>query len=130
MRSTSKRVRGARQTPKDCRWIAELLQHGLLRSSYIPSLIIRDLRDLTRARTTRSQEHSRIASRIQKALEDANIKRASVASNTMSYPAARLGAIRHAERHGFTHTKCRLVPTTPGLVYNRCRFIGQKRIPA
>jgi len=68
---------------KDCQWIAELLQHGLLRASYIPTVLIRDLRDLTRARTSLSQEHSRIASRIQKVLEDANIKLASVASNTL-----------------------------------------------
>ena len=46
-------------------------------------LVIRDLRDLTRARTSLSQEHSRIASRIQKVLEDANLKLASVASNTL-----------------------------------------------
>jgi transposase len=61
----------------------ELLQHGLLRGSFIPPVLIRDLRDLTRARTSLSQEHSRIASRIQKVLEDANIKLASVASNTL-----------------------------------------------
>jgi transposase len=61
-----KAVPGRKTDTKDCQWIAELLQHGLLRSSYIPSVIIRDLRDLTRARTTLSQEHSRIASRIQK----------------------------------------------------------------
>ena len=78
-----KAVPGRKTDTKDCQWIAELLQHGLLRSSYIPSLVIRDLRDLTRARTTLSQEHSRIASRIQKVLEDANIKLASVASNTL-----------------------------------------------
>jgi transposase len=78
-----KAVPGRKTDTKDCQWIAELLQHGLLRSSYIPSVIIRDLRDLTRARTTLSQEHSRIASRIQKVLEDANIKLASVASNTL-----------------------------------------------
>jgi len=46
-------------------------------------LVIRDLRDLTRARTRLSQKHSRIASRIQKVLEDANLKLASVASNTL-----------------------------------------------
>ena len=78
-----KAVPGRKTDTKDCQWIAELLQHGLLRASYIPSVLIRDLRDLTRARTSLSQEHSRIASRIQKVLEDANIKLASVASNTL-----------------------------------------------
>jgi transposase len=78
-----KAVPGRKTDTKDCQWIAELLQHGLLRASYIPPVVIRDLRDLTRARTSLSQEHSRIASRIQKVLEDANIKLASVASNTL-----------------------------------------------
>jgi transposase len=78
-----KAVPGRKTDTKDCQWIAELLQHGLLRASYIPSVMIRDLRDLTRARTSLSQEHSRIASRIQKVLEDANIKLASVASNAL-----------------------------------------------
>src|ERR1700758_4797508 len=78
-----KAVRGRKTDTKDCQCIAELLQHGLLRGSFIPPLVIRDLRDLTRARTSLSQEHSRIASRIQKVLEDANLKLASVASNTL-----------------------------------------------
>jgi transposase len=79
----SKAVPGRKTDTKDCQWIAELLQHGLLRGSFIPPLVIRDLRDLTRARTSLSQEHSRIASRIQKVLEDANLKLASLASNTL-----------------------------------------------
>ena len=78
-----KAVPGRKTDTKDCQWVAELLQHGLLRASYIPSVMIRDLRDLTRGRTSLSQEHSRIASRIQKVLEDANIKLASVASNAL-----------------------------------------------
>src|SRR6516225_1550220 len=78
-----KAVPGRKTDTKDCQWIAELLQHGLLRASYIPSVLIRDLRDLTRMRASLSQEASRIASRIQKVLEDANIKLASVASNTL-----------------------------------------------
>jgi transposase len=78
-----KAVPGRKTDTKDCQGIAELLQHGLLRASYIPSVVIRDLRDLTRARTSLSQEHSRIASRIQKVLEGANIKLSSVASNTL-----------------------------------------------
>ena len=93
-----KAVPGRKTDTKDCQWIAELLQHGLLRASYIPSVLIRDLRDLTRARTSLSQEHSRIASRIQKVLEDANIKLASVASNTLGKSGrAMLGAIIEGE---------------------------------
>ena len=78
-----KNVPGRKTDAKDSEWIAELLQHGLLRSSYVPPEIIRDLRDLTRGRVTLSQEASRIANRIQKVLEDANIKLSSVASNTL-----------------------------------------------
>ena len=78
-----KNVPGRKTDAKDSEWIAELVQHGLLRSSYVPPEIIRDLRDLTRGRATLSQEASRIASRIQKVLEDANIKLSSVASNTL-----------------------------------------------
>ena len=93
-----KAVPGRKTDTKDCQWIAELLQHGLLRASYIPTMLIRDLRDLTRARTSLSQEHSRIASRIQKVLEDANIKLASVASNTLGKSGrAMLGAIIEGE---------------------------------
>src|SRR5215472_11304644 len=78
-----KNVPGRKTDAKDSEWIAELLQHGLQRSSCIPPEIVRDLRDLTRGRATLSQEASRLASRIQKVLEDANIKLSSVASNTV-----------------------------------------------
>lgn len=78
-----KTVPGRKTDMKDCQWIAELLRHGLLRGSYVPSLVIRDLRDLTRTRATLSQEQSSVGSRIQKVLESANIKLSSTASNTM-----------------------------------------------
>ena len=78
-----KNVPGRKTDTKDSEWIAELLQHGLLRSSYVPPEVVRDLRDLTRGRATLSQEASRIANRIQKVLEDANLKLSSVASNTL-----------------------------------------------
>src|SRR4249920_1756336 len=78
-----KNVPGRKTDQKDAEWIAQLLQYGLLRPSYIPSEIIRDLRDLTRMRASLSQEASRISSRIQKVLEDANVKLASVATNVL-----------------------------------------------
>jgi transposase len=78
-----KNVPGRKTDQKDAEWIAQLLQHGLLRPSYVPCEIIRDLRDLTRMRASLSQEASRISSRVQKVLEDANIKLASVATNTL-----------------------------------------------
>src|ERR1700756_247012 len=78
-----KNVPGRKTDVKDSEWIAELLQHGLLHPSFVPEIRIRDLRDLTRARATLSEEASRVVSRIQKVLEDANVKLASVATNTV-----------------------------------------------
>jgi transposase len=78
-----KAVPGRKTDQKDSEWIAELLQHGLLRASFVPPTPIRELRDLTRYRASLAQEINRIANRIQKVLEDANIKLASVATDTL-----------------------------------------------
>jgi transposase len=78
-----KNVPGRKTDIKDCQWIAQLLQHGLLRGSFIPPRPQRELRDLTRQRTQLADEASRISNRIQKVLEDANIKLGSVASNVV-----------------------------------------------
>jgi transposase len=78
-----KAVPGRKTDQKDSEWIAELLQHGLLRASFVPPTPIRELRDLTRYRASLAQEINRIANRIQKVLEDANIKLASVAIDTL-----------------------------------------------
>jgi transposase len=74
-------VPGRKTDQKDCQWIADLHKHGLLRNSFVPPRTIRDLRDLTRTRAILTQEHSSICNRIQKVLEDANIKLGSVASD-------------------------------------------------
>jgi transposase len=76
-----KTVRGRKTDVKDAAWIAELLRHGLLRGSFVPSRPQRQLRELTRYRTTLVQERARIINRLQNVLEDANIKLASVGSN-------------------------------------------------
>lgn len=76
-------VPGRKTDVNDAQWIAELLQHGLLKASYIPAVEQRDLRDLLRYRTALIQERSREVNRVQKVLEDANLKLASVASNVM-----------------------------------------------
>lgn len=78
-----KAVPGRKTDQKDSEWIAELLQHGLLRASFVPPSPVRELRDLTRYRASLAQEINRIANRIQKVLEDANIKLASVATDTL-----------------------------------------------
>jgi transposase len=76
-----KALPGRKTDVKDAEWIADLLQHGLLRGSFVPSAAQRELRDLTRHRTTLVAERSRIVNRLQKVLEDANIKLAAVASD-------------------------------------------------
>lgn len=78
-----KQVPGRKTDVRDAEWIAQLLQHGLLRASYIPEAPQRDLRDMVRYRTKLIQDRSSEVNRIQKVLEDANIKLASVVSDVM-----------------------------------------------
>jgi transposase len=78
-----KAVPGRKTDVKDAAWLAELLQHGLLRASFIPPVAQRELRDLTRYRSTFIQERVTLINRVQKLLEDANIKLAAVASDIM-----------------------------------------------
>lgn len=78
-----KYVPGRKSDVSDAQWIAELLQHGLLKASYVPETPQRDLRDLIRYRTALIQERTREINRVQKVLEDANVKLASVATNVM-----------------------------------------------
>jgi transposase len=76
-------VPGRKTDVKDAEWIAELLQHGLLRASFIPPVAQRDLRDLTRHRSNFIRERATLVNRVQKVLEGANIKLGSVASNVL-----------------------------------------------
>jgi transposase len=78
-----KAVPGRKTDVKDAAWLAELLQHGLLRASFIPSVAQRELRDLTRYRSTFIRERATLVNRVQKLLEDANIKLAAVATDIM-----------------------------------------------
>ena len=78
-----KQVPGRKTDVKDCQWIAQLLQHGLLKASFVPPQPIRELRDLTRQRAQLVAEKATAANRIQKVLEDANIKLASVATDVL-----------------------------------------------
>jgi len=73
-----KRVPGRKTDVKDAEWIADLLQHGLLRGSFVPPAPQRELRELTRYRSTQVSERARVVNRIQKVLEDTNIKLTSV----------------------------------------------------
>lgn len=78
-----KAVRGKKTDLKDGTRIAELLQDGRLAGSYVPPVAIRVLRDLTRYRTKLVQYQSSIANRIQRLLEQCNVKLASVASDVL-----------------------------------------------
>ena len=76
-----KAVPGRKTDVKDCEWLADLLRHGLLKPSFVPDRAQRELRELTRYRTTLVGERSAEINRLQKTLEGANIKLAAVASS-------------------------------------------------
>jgi transposase len=83
----------------DAAWLAQLLEHGLLRGSFVPPAPIRELRDLTRYRKRLTQTHSSECQRIQKTLEDAGIKLDSVASDILGVSGrAMLRALCSGER--------------------------------
>ena len=83
----------------DAAWLAELLEHGLLRGSFVPPAPIRELRDLTRYRKRLIQAHASEGQRIQKTLEDAGIKLDSVATDVLGASGrAMLGALVAGER--------------------------------
>ena len=76
-----KQVPGRKTDVRDCDWIAQLLEHGLLKASFVPGRPQRELRDLTRQRAQLLGDRARVVNRIQKTLEDANVKLASVATD-------------------------------------------------
>ena len=78
-----KQVPGRKSDVRDCQWIAQLLQYGLLKASFIPPRSQRELRDLTRHRTQLVEEKARAANRIHKVLQDTNIKLSSVATDVL-----------------------------------------------
>ncbi len=91
---------GRKSDVLDAEWIAELLEHGLLRGSFVPPPVIRELRDLTRYRKRLIQAHSAEGQRIAKTLEDAGIKLGSVASEVLGVSGrAMLNALVAGERN-------------------------------
>lgn len=74
-------VPGRKTDVSDAEWLAQLLQCGLLRGSFVPPRPIRELRDLTRSRATLEQQRTAVINRLHKVLEDANIKLGSVATD-------------------------------------------------
>jgi transposase len=75
---------GRKSDVLDAEWLAELLEYGLLRGSFVPPPVIRQLRDLTRYRKPMIQAHTSECQRIQKTLEDAGIQLDSVASDVLA----------------------------------------------
>ena len=76
-----KAVPGRKTDMKDAEWLADLLQHGLLRASFVPPRPQRELREVTRYRSKLVEERARLVNRMQKVLEDSNVKLASVATD-------------------------------------------------
>jgi transposase len=77
-------VPGRKTDMQDAEWICKLVEHGLVRPSFVPPRPLRELRDLTRYRKAKIQERSREVQRLEKVLQDAGIKLSSVASKVLS----------------------------------------------
>lgn len=77
-------VPGRKTDVADSVWIAQLVEHGLVRPSFVPPPPIRELRDLTRHRRTLIEERTRVIQRLEKVLQDAGIKLSSVASTLLT----------------------------------------------
>lgn len=86
----TKRVPGRKTDVKDAEWLAELLELGLVKPSFIPPPPIRQLRDLTRYRKSLIQQKTAEANRVQKLLEDANVKLGQVATNVLGLSGRRM----------------------------------------
>lgn len=96
-----KTVPGRKTDVKDCEWLAELLEHGLLRPSFIPPRPIRELRELTRYRKSLVDQRAHEVNRVQKVLETANIKLVLVATDVLGASGrAMLRALQAGERDG------------------------------
>ncbi len=93
-----KTVPGRKTDVNDAEWIADLLQHGLLKASFIPSAPQRELRELTRYRVSLVEERTRTVNRVQKTLEDTNLKLGDVVSDVLGKAARSiLEAVRDGE---------------------------------
>lgn len=114
----TRHVPGRKTDVQDCAWLAQLLEHGLIRGSFVPPPAIRELRDLTRYRTVLMQERVRAANRLHKVLEDAGIKLATVASDILGVSGR---AMLEALAGG---------TTDPALLADLARGTLRKKLPA
>ena len=81
--ATVKAIPGRKSDQNDAMWLADLLAHGLIRGSYVPPVAIQELRDLTRTRQQLVRERSQHVLRLQKTLDDANIKIAGIVTHLL-----------------------------------------------
>ena len=127
-------VPGRKSDVNDAVWISDLLAHGLIRASFVPPAPVQELRGLTRTRTQLTREVAQHIQRIQKTLEDANIKLASVISDIIGTSGRRMlkamiagetNATKLAE-HGSTRLKCSradLIEALDGRMTTHHRFL-------
>jgi transposase len=129
-----KAVPGRKTDTKDAEWIADLLRHGLLRASFIPPQPQRDLRDLTRYRSSLKQERTQHVNRVHKLLEETNSKLSSIFGDMMCKTGrALLHALARGEENPeiladlslfwAPHTRDALVPALQGCVRAHHRFL-------
>jgi len=85
-----KQLPGRKTDVADSAWLAQLLEHGLLRSSFVPPPAIRELRDLVRYQTSLKGDHTRLANRLHKVLQDADLKLSSVMSDVLGVSGRRI----------------------------------------
>ena len=127
-------VPGRKTDVNDAVWISDLLAHGLIRASFVPPVQIQEVRDLTRTRTQLAREIAQHIQRIQKTLEDANIKLTSVISDIMGLSGRRIlkamiaGETKPAKlaELGSTRLKCprdELIAALDGCVTAHHRFL-------
>src|SRR5262245_3820680 len=112
------KVPGRKSDVQDCVWLAQLLEHGLLRGSFVPPPPQRELRDLTRYRKALIQDRTREANRLHKILEDAGIKLATVATDILGVSGR---AMLHALIAG---------TTDPDVLADLARGTLRKKLPA
>jgi len=106
----AKKVPGRKTDVKDAQWIADLLCHGLLRSSFVPPQPIRELRDLTRYRRKLVESRSAERNRLLMVLETANIKLASVVSDVFGASGLLMQAVAEGKDTKTLHNRWRNWP--------------------
>ena len=134
-----KHLPGRKTDVKDSEWLAQLLEHGLLRGSFIPPAPIRDLRDLTRRRKALSRDRGKEITRVAKTLELANVKLGSVVSDIMGVAGrAILKAMIEGEedpqilaglaRGSLCRKRKELAEVVPGLMRDHHRFLLREQL--